>query len=219
MNMDEQQSWNFDSGELPYRGPLYKTAVRLTRRADDAEDLLQETYLKAYRHYASFRPGTNLKAWLFKILKNTFINHYRRRKSIPSQVDFADLEETFESLLLSADAVPVRTPEDDMLFSTWDGEVRDAIMALPHNYKVVVLLADVECFSYKEVAATCEIPVGTVMSRLFRGRRLLEKALLSYGIRRNYLKQRPHRVRSEDLGLDEIFGAETRVGAECDVVQ
>ena len=150
--MTEQQSWTFESGELPFRGQLYKTAVRLTRRAEDAEDLLQETYLKAYRHYASFRPGTNLKAWLFKILKNTFINDYRRRKNIPSQVDFAELEETFESLLLSADAIPTRTPEDELLFTAWDGEVRDAILALPHSYKVVVLLADIDGFSYKEVA-------------------------------------------------------------------
>ena len=102
--MNAQTSWDFKNAELPFRDQLYKTAVRLTRSAEDAEDLLQETYLKAYRHYASFEPGTNLKAWLFKILKNTFINEYRRRKQLPAQVDFAEFEETFESAVVATDA-------------------------------------------------------------------------------------------------------------------
>jgi RNA polymerase sigma-70 factor, ECF subfamily len=217
--MKDQGFWDFETGELPFRSQLYKTALRLTRRAEDAEDLLQETYLKAYRHYASFQPGTNLKAWLFKILKNTFINDYRRKKQLPGQVDFAEFEETFESVLASADSTPARTPEDDLLDITWDGEVRDAIAALPHNYKVVVLLADIEEFSYKEVADILAIPVGTVMSRLYRGRRLLEKALLSYGVRYNYLRQRPHRVRSENLGLDQIFGSEAPTAPDVQLLQ
>ncbi len=204
--MNEQGSWNFELGELPYREQLYKTAVRLARSAEDAEDLVQETYLKAYRHYASFRPGTNLKAWLFKILKNTFINEYRRRKQVPPQVDFADLEETFESVLASADRVTPRTPEDDLLDRALDSEVRRALAALPHNYKVVVLLADIEGYAYKEIAEILVIPVGTVMSRLYRGRRLLERALLSFGVRYNYLHKRPNRLRSENLEVDSLFG-------------
>ena len=217
--MSDQGIWNFETSELPFRNQLYKTALRLTRRAEDAEDLLQETYLKAYRHYGSFQPGTNLKAWLFKILKNTFINDYRRKKQLPGQVDFAEFEETFESVLASTDSAPARTPEDDLLDTTWDGEVRDAIVALPHNYKVVVLLADIEGYSYKEVADILAIPVGTVMSRLYRGRRLLEKALLNFGVRYNYLRHRPHRVRSENLGLDRIFGNETATGREQPLLQ
>jgi len=204
--MSEQRDWNFSTGELPYREPLYKTALRLTRNSEDAEDLLQETYLKAYRHYNSFQPGTNLKAWLFKILKNTFINEYRRRKQIPPQVDFSEFEETFESVLVGKDRA-VRTPEDDLLESTLDGEVRRALSALPHNYKVVVLLADLEGYAYKEIAEILAIPVGTVMSRLYRGRRLLEKALLSFGVRYNYLHQRPNRLRSENLDVDTYFAA------------
>ena len=102
--MNGQTSWDFKNAELPFHDQLYKTALRLTRSAEDAEDLLQETYLKAYRHYASFEPGTNLKAWLFKILKNTFINEYRRRKQLPAQVDFAELEETFESAVIDTNA-------------------------------------------------------------------------------------------------------------------
>lgn len=204
--MNEQCSWNFELGELPYREQLYKTALRLTRSAEDAEDLVQETFLKAFRHYASFRPGTNLKAWLFKILKNTFINEYRKRKQVPPQVDFAELEETFESLLSTSGMAVVRTAEDDLQEASGDAEVRRALIALPHNYKVVVLLADIEGYAYKEIADILTIPVGTVMSRLYRGRRLLERALLSFGVRYNYLHNPPHRLRSDDIDLEVLFG-------------
>ncbi|MBP1621615.1 MAG: polymerase subunit sigma-24 [Acidobacteria bacterium] len=206
--MTEQGNWNFRVGELPYREQLFKTALRLARSAEDAEDLLQETYMKAYRHYDSFQPGTNLKAWLFKILKNTFINEYRRRKLVPPQVDFAELEGTFETLVTSGPNGQPRTPEDEILEASLDGEVGRALSGLPHNYKVVVLLADLEGYAYKEIADILAIPVGTVMSRLYRGRRLLEKALLSFGMRYNYLHRRPNRVRSEDLDLERLFGAE-----------
>ncbi len=205
--MNNAGFWDFRDAKLPYRDQLFKTALRLTRSAEDAEDLLQETFLKAYRHYASFQPGTNLKAWLFKILKNTFINEYRRRKLLPAQVDFAELEETFESAVIATDNGANRTPEDELMEATLDSEVRGALVALPHNYKVVVLLADIEGYAYKEIADILAIPVGTVMSRLYRGRRLLEKALLSYGVRYNYLHHRPHRLRSENLDVDTMFAA------------
>lgn len=208
--MDESRGWDFEAGQLPYREQLRKTALRLTRNPEDAEDLLQETYLKAYRHYASFQPGTNLKAWLFKILKNTFINEYRRRKQVPAQVDFAELEESFESLLATEDRSPVRNPEEELLDATLDGEVRAAVKALPHNYKVVVLLADIEGYSYKEIAEILAIPVGTVMSRLYRGRRLLERALLSFGVRYNYLRHAPRRLRSDDLNVGAMLGVGQR---------
>jgi RNA polymerase sigma-70 factor (ECF subfamily) len=211
--MHDPGSWDFDTGTLPYRDQLYKTALRLARSAEDAEDLLQETYLKAYRHYASFQPGTNLKAWLFKILKNTFINEYRRRKQVPVQVDFAELEESFESALVGADRGATRTPEEDLIEASLDGEVGRALVTLPHNYKVVVLLADIEGYTYKEIADLLAIPVGTVMSRLYRGRRLLERALLSFGIRYNYLHQRPHRLRSENLRVEELFHTQPRTSA------
>ena len=203
--MNGQSSWDFENAELPFRGQLYKTALRLTRNSEDAEDLLQETYLKAYRHYASFQPGTNLKAWLFKILKNTFINEYRRRKQLPAQVDFAELEETFESAVISTGGDANRTHEDELMEASLDAEVRASLTALPHNYKVVVLLADIEGYAYKEIADILAIPVGTVMSRLYRGRRLLEKALLSFGVRYNYLHHRPHRLRSEGLDVEKMF--------------
>ena len=215
--MESKGTWDFDAGELPFRDQLYKTALRLTRNSEDAEDLLQETFMKAYRHYNSFQPGTNLKAWLFKILKNTFINEYRRRKQVPPQVEFGELEETFESALLPQQNRGLKTPEDEIMEASLDSEVKRAIATLPHNYKVVVLLADIEGYAYKEIAGILAIPVGTVMSRLYRGRRLLEKALLSFGVRYNYLRHRPHRLRSEDLDMDRYFGEEKQAQPDAEV--
>lgn len=185
-----------DFSELPFREQLLKTALRLTRNREDAEDLVQETYLKAFRHWGSFQPGTNLKAWLFKIMKNTFINLYRRQKAVPPQADFAELEETMEGQILSE---PEKSPEDELLERSWDHEVLAAIKNLPHSYKVVVLLSDIEGYSYKEIAEILAIPLGTVMSRLYRGRRALEKTLLAFGQRHNYLRHTPRRLRSNDL--------------------
>lgn len=204
--MSAQGTWDFDQGELPFRTQLRKTALRLARNVEGAEDLLQDTYLKAFRHYGSFRPGTNLKAWLFKILKNTFINEYRRNRTTPALVSFGEIEEILESALVPANMAVTRTPEDEVLEVSLDTEVRRAMAELPTAYKVVILLVDIEGYSYKEAAATVSIPVGTVMSRLYRGRRLLERALLSFGVRYNYLTRRPRRLRSDDLDLERLFG-------------
>jgi RNA polymerase sigma-70 factor (ECF subfamily) len=215
--VNEQNAWNFDLGELPYHAQLYRVALRLTRSPDGAEDLLQDTYLKAYRHYGTFRPGTNLRAWLFKILKNTFINAYRSRRRAPILVDFADIEDTLESTVAPVHWAVTRTPEDEAVDASLDGEVRRALAELPHAFRVVILLADIEDHAYKEIAAILSIPVGTVMSRLYRGRRLLERALLSFGVRYNYLVRRPRRLRSNDLDVERLFGvaaAPARVGQD-----
>jgi RNA polymerase sigma-70 factor (ECF subfamily) len=206
VDLSEQAAWNFELGELPYRAQLEKTARRLTRSAEGAEDLLQDTYLKAFRAYGTFRPGTNLKAWLYRILKNTFINEYRRRKRAPALVDFSGVEEALESRLAPVDGSVARTPEDEVVEASLDGEVRRALVALPSAFKIVVLLADIEGYAYREVAAILSIPVGTVMSRLYRARRLLERALLSFGVRYNYLIRPPRRLRSRDLDLERFFG-------------
>lgn len=189
-----------DVHELPFREQLLKTALRLTRNREDAEDLVQETYLKAFRHWRHFEPGTNLKAWLFKIMKNTFINMYRRQKAVPPQADFAELEETMEAQILSE---PEKSPEEELLERSWDQDVLHALKTLPHSYKVVVLLCDIEGYSYKEIAEILAIPLGTVMSRLYRGRRALEKALLAFGRRYNYLRHAPRRLRSGELVADD----------------
>ena len=179
------KAWDFRSGDLPYADALFGTALRLTRNRQDAEDLLQETYLRAYSHYEGFQEGTNLKAWLFRILKNGFINGYRQKKAGPREVDLERGETSFEAALEEV-TPPAATPEDELLAGTLDGDVARAIGALPEDFRIVVELVDLQDFSYREVADILEIPLGTVMSRLYRGRRLLEDVLLSYGRRRGY---------------------------------
>jgi RNA polymerase sigma-70 factor (ECF subfamily) len=206
--MDEHNAWNFD-GELPYRAQLYRAALRLARSPEGAEDLLQDTYLKAFRRYETFRPGTNLRAWLFTILRNTFINDYRRHQKAPTLMAMTHIGETLESLFAPVHGVVTRTPEDEVVEASLDSEVEQAMAELPVIFRTVVLLTDIQGHSYKETAAILSIPIGTVMSRLFRGHRLLERALLSFGIRNNYLTRRPRRLRSRDLDVEGVFGAAT----------
>jgi len=188
---------DFERQALPFLDALYNTGLRMTRNPQDAEDLVQETYLKAYRHFEKFEPGTNLKAWLFKILKNTFINEYRKRQQAPPASDFAEIEESFEREGGGDGVQPIKTPEDEALENVFDEGVQRALDALPSDYRMVVLLADVEGFSYREIAEILEIPVGTVMSRLYRGRKQLEAEMLRYGREHGYLRAAdPAKMRS-----------------------
>jgi RNA polymerase sigma-70 factor (ECF subfamily) len=197
--------WDFTSGQLPYRDQLFKSALRMTRSVEDAEDLIQETYLKAYKYYERFAEGTNFKAWLFKIMKNTFINSYRKKKLQPPKVDFDDVHEGLEQTLLDAMHESSIDPENGAIASEMDHEVKQTLIDLPHDYKMVVLLADLEGFAYKEIAEILEVPVGTVMSRLYRGRRMLEHTLLRYGRRYNYLTAPPEKLRDHKIDLAEFF--------------
>ena len=183
---------------MEHMSSLYSGALRMTRNPADAEDLVQETYLKAYKYYDKFEEGTNLKAWLFKILKNTFINSYRKKQQAPPKADFADIEESFETIVRDDSGQQARTPEEELLEKVLDEDVQHAMEELPHDYRMVVLLADLEGFSYKEIADILEIPVGTVMSRLYRGRRLLEEALLKYAHEHGYIREggEPVKMRS-----------------------
>lgn len=185
--------WDFRSGDLPFADALYGTALRLTRNKQDAEDLLQETFLKAYAHYRDFQEGTNLKAWLFRILKNSFINSYRHKRSRPLEVDLSRDDDAFEARASAGAAAGAVTPETELLDKTLDAGVSRAIEALPEEFKLVVELVDLQDFSYRDAAEILEIPLGTVMSRLYRGRRLLEEALLAFGTRRHYIA-RPETV-------------------------
>jgi len=200
--------WDFTTGELPYRDQLYKSALRMTRSVEDAEDLIQETYLKAYKYYARFSEGTNFKAWLFKIMKNTFINSYRKKKLQPPKVDFDEVQEGLEETLMERAQSTLIDPESWLMSVEMDHEVRESLLGLPHDYKMVVLLADLEGFAYKEIADILAVPVGTVMSRLYRGRRMLEKALLSYGRRYNYVSAPPEKLRDNKIDLNEFFSKE-----------
>jgi RNA polymerase sigma-70 factor, ECF subfamily len=207
--LSEPRMWDFSTGRLPYRDQLYKSALRMTRSVEDAEDLIQETYLKAFKYYERFAEGTNFKAWLFKIMKNTFINSYRKRKLQPPKVDFDEVQEGLEETLLDQAHASLADPESWLMSVEMDAEVREALLGLPHDYKMVVLLADLEGFAYKEIADILAVPVGTVMSRLYRGRRMLERALLSFGRRYNYVNTRPEKLRDANIDLDDFFATGT----------
>jgi RNA polymerase sigma-70 factor (ECF subfamily) len=173
----------FATQAMEFMPSLYSAALRMTRNPADAEDLVQETYLKAYRGFGGFSEGTNLKAWLYKILTNTFINSYRSKKRRPEQTEIEDVEDLYLYRRLGGleGAAAGRSAEDEVLDLFTEGEIKDAIEALPEQFRLAVLLADVEGFSYKEIADILEVPIGTVMSRLHRGRRALQKALYEFG--------------------------------------
>ena len=174
---DQDLLERFERDVLPMLPSLYGAALRMTRNPADAEDLLQDTTLRAYRGFASFREGTNLKAWLYRILTNSFINTYRKKQREPKTVDGPeDLDEWFLYDRLGAENV-ARSAEEDVLQNIPDADVKDALESIPENFRMAVLLADVEGFAYKEIAEITGVPIGTVMSRLHRGRKALEKAL------------------------------------------
>ena len=177
----------FEELTSPYMSALYAAALRMTRNPSDAEDLVQETYLRAYRVFGGFREGTNLKAWLYRILTNTFINQYRAKKRRPDQVDLDDVEDFYIFRRLggieAADAE--RTAETEALEAMPDAEVKQALESIPEQFRMAVILADIEGFSYKEIAEILDIPIGTVMSRIHRGRRQLQKLLWDYATENN----------------------------------
>ena len=169
-------SERFEREALPLLNGMYAAAYRLTRNAADAEDLIQETFLRAYRGFHQFEEGTNLKAWLYRILMNTFINSYRKKQREPQTVSDDEIEDWYlYSKLAESGAEP--SAETSVLESIPDEDVQEALSALPEQFRIAVLLADVEGFSYKEIADITDVPIGTVMSRLHRGRKALEKRL------------------------------------------
>jgi len=184
---------HFVEQAMEHMPSLYSAALRMTRNPSDAEDLVQETYLKAYRAYPNFQEGTYLKAWLYKILTNTFINAYRAKRRRPEESDIEDVDELYlyRRLAGSEAADASRSAEDDFLDHFTDDEVKAAVESLPEAFRIAVILADIEGFSYKEIAEITEVPIGTVMSRLHRGRRALQKALGQYGLERGLVKAQP----------------------------
>jgi RNA polymerase sigma-70 factor, ECF subfamily len=179
----------FERDALEYARQLYSAALRMTRNPSDAEDLVQETYLKAYRAYDSFEEGTNLKAWLYRILTNTFINKYRSDSRRPKQSDLGDIEDLYMYRRISAgdSAEASRSAEERVLDGLVEGDIKQAVEELPENFRLPVLLADLEGFSYKEIAEILDIPIGTVMSRLHRGRKAMQKRLWEFAEQRGLL--------------------------------
>jgi RNA polymerase sigma-70 factor (ECF subfamily) len=183
----------FADQAMEHMASLYSAALRMTRNPADAEDLVQETYLRAYRGFGGFQEGTNLKAWLYRILTNTYINSYRAKKRRPEESELDEGEEFFLYRRLGGleQAKAGRSAEDELLDFFTEQEVKDAVESLPENFRMAVLLADVEGFSYKEIAEILDIPIGTVMSRLHRGRRALQKALYDFAADRHLLPEAP----------------------------
>lgn len=176
----------FSEQAMEFMPALYSAALRMTRNPADAEDLVQETYLRAFRGFGGFQEGTNLKAWLYKILTNTFINSYRAKKRQPEERDIDDVEDLYlyRRLARWGGGSDGRSAEEEVLERFTDDEVKTALESLPDQFRLAVLLADVEGFSYREIADITEIPIGTVMSRIHRGRRALQKALVEFGMER-----------------------------------
>jgi RNA polymerase sigma-70 factor (ECF subfamily) len=183
----------FVEATAPLMDGLFGAAMRLTRNQADAEDLLQETYLRAYRGYGRFQEGTNLRAWLYRILTNTFINMYRAKQRRPDESDLADVEDLYLYRRLGGLEASQRgrSAEDELMDLVTDSDVKDAIEALPEQFRMAVLLADVEGFSYKEIAEILDVPIGTVMSRLHRGRKALQKGLHDFAAARGLLPDEP----------------------------
>jgi RNA polymerase sigma-70 factor (ECF subfamily) len=175
---------------MQYAPQLYGAAVRMTRSRTDAEDLVQETYLRAYKGYDNFEPGSNLRAWLFRILTNTFINSYRAKQRRPQETELNDVEDLY--LYRRVSGAASASAEETLMEMFTDDEVKQALEDLPEAFRLPVLLADVEEFSYKEIAAMLDIPIGTVMSRLHRGRKAMQKALADFATERGLLSREPH---------------------------
>ncbi|MFH1809169.1 MAG: sigma-70 family RNA polymerase sigma factor [Pseudomonadota bacterium] len=183
----EKERRNFESQALEHARALYGAGLRMTRNAGDAEDLVQETYLRAFRFSDRFEPGTNLKAWLFRILTNTFINKYRRRVKEREILEGVDEDVVRNHLISPSSNLPTLNPEAALVDVQLSDEVTRALDQVPVDFRTVVLLADVHEFSYKEIADMLGCPVGTVMSRLYRGRRLLQEQLFDYAVQEGIL--------------------------------
>lgn len=179
---------DFERDAMGLMSSLYSAAVRMTRNPADAEDLVQETYLRAYRGYEGFKAGTNLKAWMYRILTNAYLNEYRKKQRRPAETDLGAVEDLYLYRRLGPDASRLgRSVEDELAGLFVDHEVKQAVEDLPDHYRIPVLLADVEGFAYAEIAEILDVPIGTVMSRLHRGRKQLQKRLYSYAERRRLL--------------------------------
>jgi len=177
----------FEKEALPHMDALYRTALRMTKNVGDAEDLVQEALVKAYRFWDKFETGSNCRAWLFKIMTNVFINEYRSKSRSPMSVNVDDIDDNYLYGQLAANS-DGDNPEKELFAKMLDDDVKKAIDELPNDFRIVVVLSFIEGFSYQEIAEIADLQLGTVKSRLHRGRKLLQKELLDYAIRNGFIK-------------------------------
>lgn len=184
-------------------GQLFATAMRMTRNRSDAEDLVQETYLRAYRAYERFEEGTNLRAWLFRILTNNYINTYRKKQRRPQESDLEEVQDLYLYRRLGGEEMSQygQSAEDALFDEITDQVVLDALENLPDQYRTAVLLADVEGFAYKEISEILDVPIGTVMSRLHRGRKRLQEQLYEFGRENGYVGPEPTGEKNADRAI------------------
>lgn len=188
---DQERRRRFEAEAMPHMDALYGSAVSMTRSATMADDLVQETYLKAWRFWDKFTPGTSCKAWLFRIMTNTYINMYRKRRREPYTVDFDDIEERSELQVASGEAIALPATLDESERASFDAlfsdEVKAALESLPPYFRIVAILSDIQGFSYQEIADILDIPIGTVRSRLSRARGMLQGKLREYARERGLI--------------------------------
>ena len=177
----------FETEALPHMDALLRTALRMTKNESDSEDLVQEAFVKAYRFWDKFEPGSNCRAWLFKIMTNIFINNYRSKSRSPMAVNVDEIDDNFLYGQLST-GEKSSTPEQELFAKVFDDDVKKAIENLPDDFRLVVVLSFLEGFSYQEIAEIADLQLGTVKSRLHRGRKLLQKELYEYAVKNGYLK-------------------------------
>ncbi|WP_138432019.1 sigma-70 family RNA polymerase sigma factor [Fodinibius saliphilus] len=179
-----QKQEDFEEEIIPHLDAMYNFALRLTSDPSDAEDLVQDTIVKAFRFFSSYEKGTNAKAWLFRILKNSYINNYRKKSKQPSQVDYDEVATFYETI--RAERTDTSDLEDKMFRDLIDDDISNALEELPEDFRTVVLLCDIEDFTYEEIANMLDVPIGTIRSRLHRGRNLLKDQLVEYAEKRGY---------------------------------
>jgi RNA polymerase sigma-70 factor (ECF subfamily) len=182
-----ERAARFESDAMPFLDQLYSAALRTTRNPADAEDLVQETFTKAFAAFHQYKHGTNLKAWLYRILTNTYINSYRKKQRQPLQSDASEVEDYQLARAESHTSKGLRSAETEALDHLPDSDVKRALQEIPEDFRLAVYLADVEGFAYKEIAEIMETPIGTVMSRLHRGRHQLRELLTDYARERGFV--------------------------------
>ncbi len=182
---ESKKQKDFNEEIIPLLDVLYNFALKLTNDPNDAEDLVQDSIVKAYRFFGSYEKGTNAKAWVFRILKNSFINNYRKTSKRPQEVDYNEVESYYESI--RAERTETTDLERLMFQELMDDDISKALSKLPEDFRTVVLLCDVESYTYEEIANMLDVPIGTIRSRLHRGRNLLKTELMAYATKRGFV--------------------------------